>query len=103
MLGDEKFAQWTEYRNHALERKYIKKYGFTMEQFQQYQELANRQAVTVLRIRSSAIPKEEKRRRIQEAKEEKVASLRQILPSEQFDKWHKAYLDAKEKKKISKS
>lgn len=102
LLGAEKFMQWIEYQNRALERKYIKKYGFTMEQFRKYQDLENRLAVTILRIKSSAMPKEDKLRRILEAKEEKIASLRQYLPAEVFDKWHKAYLEKEEKKKTSK-
>lgn len=102
LLGDEKFTQWTEYQNRALERKCTEKYGFTLEQFKKYQDLENRQAVTILRIKSSAMPKDEKRRRIQEAKEEKIESLRQILPAEQFDKWHKAYMENEERKKTSK-
>ena len=101
LLGAEKFIQWIEYQNRAIERKYTEQYGFTMEQFRKYQDMENRLAVTILRIRSSAIPKEEKSRRIKEVKEEKVENLRQYLPAEVFDKWHKAYLKSEDKKKTS--
>ena len=42
-----------------------------------------------------------KSRRIKEVKEEKVENLRQYLPAEVFDKWHKAYLKSEDKKKTS--
>ena len=91
LIGDDKFNEWMAFRNSKLERVFMNNFGFTKEQFLKYQELENMQAVEIMKIRSLAIPKEEKKSRIRAVKEAKIESLRDILPSEQFSKWYKSY------------
>lgn len=92
LIGTDKFLEWIAYLDKRLERKFINEYGFTPEQFQIYQDLENWQAVSIMRIKSSAIPKEEKLRRIQQIQNTKIDNLKKTLPSEQFEKWHKVYM-----------
>lgn len=94
LLGQEKFMRWLEFPAENLESLYLQEYGFTNEQYQQYQELENKQAVSIFRIKNSPIPHAEKQERIDRVKEEKIEELRKILPAEQFTRWHRAYLES---------
>lgn len=93
LIGNEKFMIWIEYQSHSMERHYKDVLGFTDAHFMKYQEIENRQAVEILRIKSLGLTREEKIAGIQKAKEDKVERLRLILPSKQFNKWHKSYLE----------
>lgn len=100
LLGNRKFSAWMEYQNQRIERTYTEKYGFTKHQFEQFKKLENKQAIEILRIKNSAIPKEQKKAKIQEAKERKIKQLEQILSVDQFSKWHKDYLQKEEKRNM---
>ena len=93
LIGTEKYMEWIAYLDKRLERKFINEYGFTYEQFQTYQDLENWQAVSIMRIKSSAIPKEEKLQRIQQIQNTKIENLKKALPAKQFQKWYKAYVE----------
>lgn len=101
LIGDAKFKEWMDYRNSKIERVFINEYGFTKQQFKKYQDLENKQAVEILKIKDQAIPKDEKARKIQKVKEAKIQSLREYLPERQFNKWYQDY-QKKESKKTSK-
>lgn len=93
LIGEEKFKKWMEFPSQRMEKMYLQEYGFTEEQYMQYQSLENQQAVVILCIKTSPIPHEEKQERIAQVKSEKIEKLRQILSVEQFDKWYGAYLE----------
>lgn len=92
LIGEDKFTAWLNFQDTRLERRYIEKYGFTKEQFRQFQELENRQAVEILKIKNTAMAKERKKARINEVKARKVQGLEKILNAEQFQKWHEDYI-----------
>lgn len=87
LLGDAKFAQWLNFKNTALERKYKAKYGFTTAQFNKYKAIENKKAIDMLAIKKSAIPAEEKAAKMQAVKAAKIESMRTLLSAEQFKKW----------------
>ncbi len=87
LLGEEKYGEWLAYKNGATERKFKTEFGFTDEQFERYKTIERREAVQVAAIKSVAMSPEERDRRITEARQAKVDSMRVILTGSQFDKW----------------
>lgn len=90
-LGEHKFISWFNYKNTTLERKYKAKYGFSTAQFNQYKAIENKMAIDILAVKKSAIPVAEKVSKIQDLKAAKVVSMRQILSTEQYEKWFADY------------
>lgn len=99
LLGEEKFAKWLNFKDLTLERNYKAKYGFTTKQFDKYKAIENKMAVNILTIKKSAIPIDEKSEKILALKEKKIESMRSLLSPTQFEKWHKDYLKAEQRKK----
>ncbi len=96
-LGEAKFAEWVAYKDSENERRFKKTFGFTDEQYRQYISLENSQAIEILKIKNSGLPADERARKISEAKEKKVRSMREMLPDEVFKKWNE-YHTRKENK-----
>ena len=76
LLGEEKYGEWTAYKNSAVERKFKEQFGFTDSEFELYKELENRQAVEILVIRNTVTEPVERVGKIAAAKQAKVDSLR---------------------------
>lgn len=92
LLGNTKFAEWQQYKDTEHVRRFKQNFGFTDEQYKKFVDLENAQAVTLLKIKNSAMPFDEKEREIAAAKNIKVEALREILSAESFDKWYEYYL-----------
>lgn len=91
LIGEEKYGEWTAYKNSAVERKFKEQFGFTDSEFELYKELENRQAVEILVIKNTETEPMERGEKIAAAKQAKVDSLRAVLPHETFGKWYEYY------------
>lgn len=102
-IGSVKYAQWIAYKAGSHQRHYKKTFGFTPEQYNQYKEIENKKAVRIMRIRKSAIPKEQKAAKIESVRQAKIESLRNILDGAQFDKWYTVYCKKQQKQHVHKA
>lgn len=91
LLGESKFAEWQHYKATEHERRFKQTFGFTDDQYRQFIEIENFQAVETLKIKKGSLSSGEKQQKIQKLREDKIEKLRGLLSQESFDKWYEYY------------